>query len=113
MTEEPSFAVLGATMDRKRREAEAELESIRAEIKQERENWEKEKESLRNYVLWEEMVYLNVGGKKFETFHSTLVKFPGTPLAAMFSGAYEITADKDGRFFLDFDGKVRSVTDEE
>ncbi|XP_071119505.1 BTB/POZ domain-containing protein KCTD7-like [Haliotis cracherodii] len=53
-----------------------------------------------------EVIDLNVGGRHLTTSLSTLRKYPDSKLAAMFSGIYKITEDKDGRFFIDVDGDV-------
>lgn len=49
----------------------------------------------------QEVVELNVGGTIFQTFRSTLVKFPDSMIAAMFSGRHPLARDKEGRPFLD------------
>ena len=47
---------------------------------------------------------LNVGGHFFTTRLSTLLKDENSMLASMFSGRFEIEADKEGRYFIDRDG---------
>jgi hypothetical protein len=49
------------------------------------------------------VVELNVGGRHFTTSLSTLTKYPGSMLAAMFSGRHDTSSDKDGRHFIDWD----------
>jgi hypothetical protein len=51
------------------------------------------------------IVTLNVGGKKFTTTLTTLTKTPNSMLAAMFSGRFAVTTDEKNRFFIDRDGK--------
>jgi len=50
-------------------------------------------------------IQLNVGGKRFETSLGTLCMVPDSMLAAMFSGRHALTADEDGSYFIDRDGK--------
>lgn len=50
------------------------------------------------------IVNLNVGGKKFSTTLSTLTK-THSMLAVMFSGRFAMTMDEKNRFFIDRDGK--------
>lgn len=52
-----------------------------------------------------DVIELNVGGKHFTTTLLTLTKSKDTMLAAMFSGNYSATKDKDGRYFIDADGE--------
>lgn len=51
------------------------------------------------------IVSLNVGGHFFTTRLSTLLKDEGSMLAAMFSGRYKVEMDKEGRYFIDRDGR--------
>jgi hypothetical protein len=50
-------------------------------------------------------IKLNIGGKRFETSRGTLCMVPDSMLAAMFSGRHALTADEDGSYFIDRDGK--------
>jgi hypothetical protein len=50
-------------------------------------------------------IQLNVGGTRFETSRGTLCMVPDSMLAAMFSGRHALTADEDGSYFIDRDGK--------
>ncbi|XP_078581597.1 BTB/POZ domain-containing protein KCTD6-like [Branchiostoma floridae x Branchiostoma japonicum] len=52
------------------------------------------------------VVPLNVGGRHFSTFLSTLVRDEGSMLAAMFSGRHQVERDKDGCYFIDRDGRA-------
>lgn len=51
------------------------------------------------------IVKLNVGGSPFETTLTTLTSSPDSMLAAMFSGRFTLPRDRDGRVFIDRDGK--------
>lgn len=51
------------------------------------------------------IVKLNVGGTPFETTLMTLSSNPDSMLAAMFSGRFTLPRDRDGRVFIDRDGK--------
>ncbi|XP_053374049.1 BTB/POZ domain-containing protein KCTD7-like [Mercenaria mercenaria] len=53
-----------------------------------------------------EVVELNVGGKLLTTLLSTLRKEENSLLAAMFSGRHQISRDRHGRYFIDYDGNV-------
>ena len=50
-------------------------------------------------------IKLNVGGKVFTTTIETLNKDPGSMLASMFSGRFEMNPDEDGCYFIDRDSK--------
>ena len=52
------------------------------------------------------MIELNVGGSHYTTLLSTLTKDADSNLAAMFTGKLPVYKDKDGRYFLDGDGKL-------
>ncbi|CAH1241774.1 KCTD7 [Branchiostoma lanceolatum] len=52
------------------------------------------------------VVPLNVGGRHFSTFLSTLLRHEDSMLAAMFSGRHQVERDKDGRYFIDRDGSA-------
>ncbi|EGC36135.1 hypothetical protein DICPUDRAFT_91894, partial [Dictyostelium purpureum] len=54
----------------------------------------------------EKIIKLDIGGKFYSTTISTLTKFPDSMLGVMFSGRYELPRDKDGRVFIDRDGKL-------
>nr|XP_002130618.1 BTB/POZ domain-containing protein KCTD7-like [Ciona intestinalis] len=51
-----------------------------------------------------EILELNVGGYHFTTTLSTLQKYPGSMLSAMFSGRHSVAMDKNGSYFIDRDG---------
>lgn len=75
-------------------------------VREEKSNFEKMTKTL-NQVHFASTVKLNVGGKIYKTTLNTLRKDPDSMLCAMFSGRYEVKADKeDGAYFIDRDGKV-------
>ncbi len=51
------------------------------------------------------LIELNVGGRNFTTFKSTLEKYPDSFFDALVSDRWE-AKDKDGRYFIDRDGDV-------
>ena len=55
-----------------------------------------------------EIVYLCVGGKKFQTSLDTLCKDQNSMLSAMFSGRHNLSKDISGCYFIDRDGKLFS-----
>ncbi|KAM9963235.1 hypothetical protein ACTFIW_006460 [Dictyostelium discoideum] len=54
----------------------------------------------------EKIIKLDIGGKFYSTSLSTLTKYPNSMLGVMFSGRYELPRDKDGKVFIDRDGKL-------
>ncbi|KAL3866684.1 hypothetical protein ACJMK2_043965 [Sinanodonta woodiana] len=50
------------------------------------------------------VIELNVGGTHYTTSLLTLTKCKDNMLSAMFSGNYDVTLDKGGRYFIDADG---------
>ena len=50
------------------------------------------------------MVTLNVGGVIYTTLRQTLQKYPGSMLAAMFSGRHDPQTDSQGAHFIDRNG---------
>eukprot|EP01132_Coremiostelium_polycephalum_P003079 gene3079-3850_t len=54
----------------------------------------------------ENIVKLDIGGKYFSAALSTLTRYPETMLGVMFSGRYDLPKDKEGRIFIDRDGKL-------
>jgi hypothetical protein len=59
--------------------------------------FESEQKELKIYEIKENVINLNVGGKKFSTLKSTLLKPRGSLLAALFSGRYKpCVKDKEG-----------------
>jgi len=56
--------------------------------------------------MFNDIVKLNVGGVKYSSTRSTLIKHPKSMLGAMFSGQIPSQLDEDGNFFIDRDGKI-------
>lgn len=60
--------------------------------------------------MFEEIVDLNVGGRYFTTTRSTLCKYSGSMLAAMFGGDLQPSQqDSQGRYFIDRNGDYFAV----
>ena len=81
------------------------VESERAKMKAEVEAYEAEKLKMNAVkVSDDDIINLNVGGKKITTKRSTLCQVEGSLLASMFSGRWEnkLSRDEDGRVFFDF-----------
>lgn len=89
----------------------SEIESTRLcglkEVEEQRALLESEKEAVATIQKTQQVIVeLNVGGVHYTTSAATLCKKPGTMLAAMFSGRYEVLKGSDGRVFLDRDGEL-------
>ncbi|KAJ1420600.1 BTB/POZ protein [Ochromonadaceae sp. CCMP2298] len=67
--------------------------------------WEAEKIALFKVQLFLPIVKLDVGGVRFTTSLTTLVRFPDTMIGCMFSGRHALPKGDDGHFFIDRDGK--------
>ena len=81
------------------------IEGERAKLKAEVEAFNEEKQKMKAFdVSDDDIIPLNVGGKKFTTTRSTLCQVEGSLLATMFSGRWEdgIKRDRDGAVFFDF-----------
>jgi hypothetical protein len=61
------------------------------------------------YKIRDKIIELNVGGKHFTTFLSTLTRHEGSMLAAMFSGRHSLVKDNRGRYFIDRPGDSFAV----
>jgi hypothetical protein len=61
------------------------------------------------YKITDKVLELNVGGKHFSTFLSTICKYEGSMLAAMFSGRHSLIQDSRGRYFIDRPGESFAV----
>ena len=91
-----------ADLDKKRRdgleERERELELQRAAFEEEKKLFGATKEGRGSDVLC-----LNVGGKRMDVLRRTLTQVEGSLLAAMFSGRWDdsLEKDRDGNFFVD------------
>lgn len=81
---------------------EQDLATQRQELNNEREAFEEMKRKLESlYPINDDVVDLNVGGKRFSTLRTTLTKYPGSMLEAMFSGRHRFTQDRKGNYFID------------
>ena len=84
------------------------IEGERAKLKAEVEAFNKEKQKMKAFAVSDDdIIPLNVGGKKFTTTRSTLCQVEGSLLATMFSGRWEdgVKRDKGGAVFFDFNPK--------
>ena len=84
------------------------IEGERAKLKTEVEAFNEEKQKMKVFAVSDDdIIPLNVGGKKFTTTRSTLCQVEGSLLATMFSGRWEdgVKRDKDGAVFFDFNPK--------
>jgi predicted nucleic acid-binding Zn-ribbon protein len=79
------------------------------DLQNKKHNLEEEIEKMKDVIKpIESVVTLNVGGQTYTTSLQTLVK-EESMLAAMFSGRYKLTPDKDGNYFIDRDGMVSNL----
>ncbi len=84
------------------------IEGERAKLKAEVAAFNEEKQKMKAFAVSDDdIIPLNVGGKKFTTTRSTLCQVEGSLLATMFSGRWEdgVKRDKDGAVFFDFNPK--------
>ena len=84
------------------------IEGERAKLKAEVEAFNEEKQKMKAFAVSDDdIIPLNVGGKKFTTTRSTLCQVEGSLLATMFTGRWEdgVKRDKDGAVFFDFNPK--------
>ena len=84
------------------------IEGERAIIKAEVEAYEAEKVRMKAIeVKDDDIINLNVGGKKITTKRSTLCQVKGSLLASMFSGRWEdsLSRDENGRILFDWNPK--------
>ena len=81
------------------------IEAERAKMKAEVEAFNEEEKRMEAFVIRDDdIIRLNVGGKKFTTKRSTLCQVEGSLFATMFSGRWEdsVERDQDGAVFFDF-----------
>ena len=81
------------------------IEGERAKLKAEVEAFNEEKQKMKAFAVSDDdIIPLNVGGKKFTTTRSTLCQVEGSLLATMFNGRWEdgVKRDEDGVVFFDF-----------
>lgn len=68
-------------------------------------DFEKQKDEMAKLnKIQNQMIVLNVGGKKFTTSLQTITAEPGSMLGIMFSGHHIIKKQADGSIFIDRDG---------
>ncbi len=84
------------------------VEEERAKMRQEIEAYKAEKLRMKAVVVSDDdIINLNVGGKKMTTKRSTLCQVKDSLFSSMFSGRWEtsLARDEDGRIFFDFNPK--------
>jgi len=73
-----------------------------AEVEAQRRQLEAEKVELaRKDPIDSEVIEISVGNQVFVTMKTTLCKFEGSTLAALFSGRHPLKTDSNGRFVID------------
>lgn len=76
------------------------------QLQRERQEYAEEKQRVSQVFSGNDKVVLNVGGVNFTTTQTTLQNAPAPSLfAAMFSGRHTLTADQNGHYFIDRDGR--------
>lgn len=78
-------------------------EKIKTQILQKVNDIEKEKNQIE--LLSRNKVVLDVGGIIYSTSLQTLIKYKDSKLAKLFSGHYNFEYDKEGKIFIDRNGK--------
>jgi hypothetical protein len=92
-------------IERRRCEAEKEIEEKRTAVERQREELDEEKHAMQGVHKFQSgQVKLDVGGHRFTTSLSTLTKDEDSMLAVMFSGRHELTQNGEGAYFIDRDG---------
>ena len=105
MSSEDLLAKFDEMVKRFKQEFNEIIEGERAKMKAEVEAYKAEKLRMKAVeVSDDDIINLNVGGKKMTTKRSTLCQVEGSLLASMFSGRWEdsLARDEDGRIFFDF-----------
>jgi len=95
---ESALATMRLELDREA----TDLKEQRAEVERQRASLEEERRVMALRVQRSEIVSVNVGGTHFQTLRSTLCRFPGSMIEAMFS-RWELPMDDEGRAFIDRD----------
>jgi len=89
-------------MQGKARRLHGQLERELSDLTAQRLHLDHEKKVMgERFRISESIVELNVGGKHFTTFLSSLCKYEGSMLEAMFSGRHPLSKDAKGRYFID------------
>jgi hypothetical protein len=52
------------------------------------------------------IIKLDVGGTRYKTTLNTLISYPESMIANMFSGRHKLDVDSDGYYFIDRDGEI-------
>ena len=105
MSSEDLLAKFDEMVKRFKQEFNEIIEGQRAKMRAEVEAYKEEKLRMKAVeVSDDDIINLNVGGKKMTTKRSTLCQVEGSLLASMFSGRWEdsLARDEDGRIFFDF-----------
>jgi hypothetical protein len=105
MSSEDLLAKFDEMVKRFKQEFNEIIEGERAKMRAEVEAYKAEKLRMKAVeVSDDDIINLNVGGKKMTTKRSTLCQVEGSLLASMFSGRWEdsLARDEDGRIFFDF-----------
>ena len=105
MSSEDLLAKFDEMVKRFKQEFNEIIEGERAKMKAEVEAFKAERLRMKAVeVSDDDIINLNVGGKKMTTKRSTLCQVEGSLLASMFSGRWEdsLARDEDGRIFFDF-----------
>jgi len=98
------LSALAKTLESKALAIKKETEEDRKRLEQEKASFHKEKELMsQRYKIDDLIIELNVGGRDFTSFKTTLCKIEDSMLAAMFSGRHPLTKDSRGRYFIDRD----------
>jgi hypothetical protein len=105
MSSEDLLAKFDEMVKRFKQEFNEIIEGERSKMRAEVEAYKAEKLRMKAVeVSDDDIINLNVGGKKMTTKRSTLCQVEGSLLASMFSGRWEdsLARDEDGRIFFDF-----------
>ena len=105
MSSEDLLAKFDEMVKRFKQEFNEIIEGERAKMRAEVEAYKAEKLRMKAVeVSDDDIINLNVGGKKMTTKRSTLCQVEGSLLTSMFSGRWEdsLARDEDGRIFFDF-----------
>ena len=105
MSSEDLLAKFDEMVKRFKQEFNEIIEGERCKMRAEVEAYKAEKLRMKAVeVSDDDIINLNVGGKKMTTKRSTLCQVEGSLLASMFSGRWEdsLARDEDGRIFFDF-----------
>jgi len=94
------FVKSATKLEQQAKSLKEEFQNRENELQKKEKRFLKTKEDMTKFKI-EDPVELNVGGRSFTTFKSTLIKEEGSMLEAMFSGRHPPIKDTKGRFFID------------